>query len=61
MKLPLIALTVAALLLPASRATAQNEGRALRDVPLEGFSQTGAKSFDDYVGRAVMIEFFAYW
>ena len=28
---------------------------------LEGFSQTEAKSFGDFVGRAVLIEFFAFW
>jgi hypothetical protein len=27
----------------------------------EGFTQTKAKSFDDFAGRAVLIEFFAYW
>ena len=29
-------------------------------LPLEGFS-TGAVDFEEYVGRAVLIEFFAYW
>ncbi len=61
MKLPLIALAAAALLSASPPVNAQNEGRYLSDVPLEGFSQTGAKGFDDYVGRAVLIEFFAYW
>ena len=28
---------------------------------LEAMKQTGAKSFDDFVGRAVLIEFFEYW
>lgn len=28
---------------------------------LEGFSQTDATSFEDYAGRAVLVEFFAYW
>lgn len=28
---------------------------------LEGFAQTGAKSWSDLAGRAVVIEFFAYW
>jgi hypothetical protein len=30
-------------------------------VVLEELAQTGAKSFDDFLGRAVLIEFFAYW
>jgi hypothetical protein len=31
------------------------------DVGLEGFAQTHAQSIDDYQGRALLIEFFAYW
>lgn len=42
-------------------ATAQSVGKVLSDVSLEGFSQTEARSFDDFLGRAVLIEFFAYW
>jgi hypothetical protein len=38
-----------------------NIGRSLPDVELEGLSQTKAKSLDDYLGRAVLVEFFAYW
>lgn len=33
----------------------------LPSVPLEGFSQTPAKSLEDFTGRALLIEFFAYW
>lgn len=47
--------------LAASRAGGQGVGEPLPTVRLEGFSQTTAKSFDDYSGRAVMFEFFAYW
>ena len=36
-------------------------GRAFPDVDIEGLTQTGAESFDDFAGRAVLIEFFAYW
>ncbi len=36
-------------------------GSPLPPVQLEGLSQTPAKSFDDYMGRLVLIEFFAYW
>jgi len=36
-------------------------GQPVPDVlPLEGFS-TGAAGYEEYVGRAVLIEFFAYW
>ena len=28
---------------------------------LESMKQTEAKSFDDFVGRVVLIEFFEYW
>ncbi len=36
-------------------------GSPLPAVELEDFAQTEATSFDDFVGRAVLIEFFAYW
>jgi hypothetical protein len=42
-------------------AAAQDVGTKLPDLKLEGYSQTGAKSFDDFYGRTVLIEFFAYW
>lgn len=51
-------LLLAGLALPAS---AQGVGSRIPEVQLEGYSQTGAKSFDDFFGRAVLIEFFAYW
>ncbi|MEZ6015293.1 MAG: hypothetical protein R3F49_09285 [Planctomycetota bacterium] len=40
---------------------ANGVGDPLPEVELEGFSQTGAKSIDDLAGRALLIEFFAYW
>jgi hypothetical protein len=40
---------------------AQQAGSKLPKVVLEGLTQTGAKSFEDFTGRAVLIEFFAYW
>jgi len=51
-------LTVAALTLslPCARA-----GGQLPQVELTDFGQTKAKSIDDFSGRAVLIEFFAYW
>lgn len=45
----------------AARGGGQGVGDPLPAVRLEGFSQTTAKSFDDFSGRAVMFEFFAYW
>ncbi len=51
-------LLLAGLALPAA---AQGVGSSIPEIQLEGYSQTGAKSFDDFYGRAVLIEFFAYW
>ena len=36
-------------------------GTKLPQIELEDFAQTPAKSFDDYSGRAIMLDFFAYW
>ena len=36
-------------------------GGSLPAVDLDDFAQTKAKSFDDLSGRAVLIEFFAFW
>lgn len=52
----LLALAAFALAAPAAPA-----GGTLPTVELEGFAQTKAKSFGDFAGRAVLIEFFAYW
>ena len=54
------ALLGAALLL-AAPASAQRPGTALPEIELTGLTQTPARSFDDFKGRAVLIEFFAYW
>ena len=56
---PAFALALAAFAAPD--AWAQNEGKPLPASELVDFSQTAAKSFDDYAGRLVLIEFFAYW
>lgn len=53
-----LALALAALGAPAF---AQGVGTKIPVIELEGYSQTPAKSFDDFLGRAVLIEFFAYW
>ena len=36
-------------------------GKSMPAIPIEGLAQTKAKSLDDYIGRAVLVEFFAYW
>lgn len=42
--------------------SAQDVGTSIPDrIELEGFTQTGAKSYDDMIGRLVLVEFFAYW
>ena len=45
----------------AGLGSAQQVGSRLPAVNLSGFSQTGAQSFEDFYGRAVLLEFFAYW
>ena len=43
-------------------AGAQSVGKQVpSSVELEDFSQTEARSYGDLFGRAVLIEFFAYW
>ena len=43
-------------------AGAQGVGSQLLDeVEIEDLAQTGARSFEDFYGRALLIEFFAYW
>jgi hypothetical protein len=54
----MLALALAALSLPALAGTV---GNPLPAPELEGLAQTQAKSFDDFLGRTVLIEFFAYW
>jgi hypothetical protein len=52
------ALVLAAVAVPASPAHA---GGTLPPSTLEDFGQTKAKSLDDFSGRAVLMEFFAFW
>lgn len=54
-----LALAVAAL--ASAPAHAQAPGSKLPPVVLDELTQTGAKSYDDFLGRAVLFEFFAYW
>jgi len=51
-----------ALALAGGRSAAQvQEGDSLETPDLRGLAQTPAKSAGDFVGRAVLYEFFAYW
>lgn len=54
---PALALAAAApLAMPSSGI-----GDPLPEAELEGFTKTRATSLEDYSGRALLIEFFAYW
>jgi len=50
-----------AILAGAALVEAQGIGSRLPQVELEGYAQTKADSFEDFQGRAVLLEFFAYW
>lgn len=52
---------LAALGFASGSLAAQAVGTKLPPVALDGFAQTPAKSFEDYSGRAVLFDFFAYW
>lgn len=54
-------LTAALLLIAAHTGPAQVMGSLLPSDALQGLQNTKAKSFGDYEGRCVLIEFFAYW
>jgi hypothetical protein len=56
-----LALALAASAFVAEPARAQAPGSKLPQVELEGLAQTGAKTYEDFLGRAVLLEFFAYW
>lgn len=45
----------------SSIANADKVGQQLPPVLLEGLSQTEAESYEEFTGRLVLIEFFAYW
>jgi len=61
MKIHSMLLAPLALCAAASSAPAQDVGTQLGEVVLEGYTQTEAESFEDYTGRTILIEFFAYW
>jgi hypothetical protein len=53
------ALACAALALPARAGS--NVGASLPAAEISDFAQTKAKSIDDFAGRALLVEFFAFW
>lgn len=57
----LSSLAVAAIAMTTTPIRAQGVGSKVPAIELEDFSQTAAKSFDEFQGRAVLIEFFAFW
>ena len=56
-----ILLASAATLGLCSALQADNLGKPLPAFELKGLTQSPAESFDELAGRAVLIEFFAYW
>ena len=60
-KLASTALALTALLAGTAPAAAQGVGSQMPDLDLRDFAQTEATSLDDFYGRAVLLEFFAYW
>jgi len=51
-----------ALVLLGATASAQSVGKSVPDkIDLQDFAQTEAQNYEDLFGRAVLIEFFAYW
>ena len=52
---------IALVALAAPAPESANIGKSLPPASIEGLGQTKAKSLDDYTGRAVLVEFFAYW
>ena len=55
------ALSLGFLSLAATLVHAQGVGTSLPPIELQGLAQSGAASFSDFYGQAVLIEFFAYW
>ena len=61
MKLQSFLLATVALAVFGLCATPASAGGQFPQAELDGFGQTKAKSFDDFAGRAVLVEFFAFW
>ena len=56
-----LALVVAAVLAAPALSAQAFLNAPMPKVELEGYAQTKAAKFEDFSGRAVLIEFFAYW
>ena len=56
----MISTIVAALVATTGPALAADVGDKL-EIELEGFTATAATSIEDFSGRAILIEYFAYW
>ncbi len=52
-------LVIGALAVPADAQL--SVGDRMPAVVLEDFANTTAKAFEDFAGRAILLEFFAYW
>lgn len=57
----LVVLAFAGLFVPGQTVAQVSPGDRLEHPDLEGFTQIEAKSTADFVGRAVLYEFFAFW
>jgi hypothetical protein len=58
LKLLLAPVALAALL--ALAPVPPGAGKNLPAIPIDGLTQTKAKSLDEFAGRAVLVEFFSY-
>lgn len=61
MKLTTLGLAALACAVVSAPSAAQGIGSKMPLVELEGYANTPAKTFDEFMGRAVLIEFFAFW
>ena len=61
MRIAKTGITAAIVLLLSAGVIGQVGGTLPAKFDLEGFAKTPAKSYDDFIGRTVLIEFFAYW
>ncbi|HUR28643.1 MAG TPA: hypothetical protein VM509_10685 [Planctomycetota bacterium] len=59
LKLLLAPLALAAFFAPPPPGA--NIGKPMPASPIEGLALTKAKSMEDFAGRAVLVEFFAFW
>ena len=58
---PMFLTLLLALAAASPRAEIERVGTLFPSVPLEGLAQSPAGAIEEYAGRLVLIEFFAYW